>query len=297
MGSVRRVRLKEVAMCRTGVVLRRYAGDTRYKLVTAEGIDEYGRITDTEIFYGAADMDKFLIRCGDVLMPNLVPNNAVCIEAEYDGALAGSNYYIIRPVSPDIDPRFLAVYLSSHLFRRDAGIECGENERRVKIDMSTLKEAIIPVLEKAEQERIIKLSREMILADEEAMKQMKETEKKLDSFFPLNEQGHEVEAEFGSEEAEVRDHHGVAYASVEEMCRRYKIPVNTFTTKRLMGVGLKEALETPKDIWRDHLGNEYPSQRAMLAEYGVVRRTFRWRLKEGWTLRQALLNEPPVTKE
>ena len=94
------------------------------------------------------------------------------------------------------------------------------------------------------------------------------------------------------------DHLGNSYSTVKEMCEHYNIAVSTYTTRIKRGLSVEEALTNhirqkrePQKGWRDHLGNEYPTQQALCDAYGVKRKTFTDRIDSGWTLEEALTKQ------
>lgn len=94
---------------------------------------------------------------------------------------------------------------------------------------------------------------------------------------------------------QVRDHLGNEYWSLKEMAKAYGISYSTFRQRRKRGWTLKETLTKPmmpslgmrKQV-RDHLGNEYESQKEMLEAYGVKYITYHNRLKIGMSVEEAL---------
>ena len=90
-----------------------------------------------------------------------------------------------------------------------------------------------------------------------------------------------------------KDHMGNEFGSISEMCRFWRVPLNTYCGRKERGHSL-EACLTGVGVMgnakkcKDHLGKEYPSERQMLAEYGVEKGTYRDRIACGWTLEDAL---------
>ncbi len=89
------------------------------------------------------------------------------------------------------------------------------------------------------------------------------------------------------------DHLGNYYKSKMEMCRHYNIDKGTLRKRLAVGYSLQEALElkTTQPQGKkclDHLGNEYPSIRAMCREYGITDYAFQARIKAGYSVKDAL---------
>ena len=90
-----------------------------------------------------------------------------------------------------------------------------------------------------------------------------------------------------------KDHTGQEFPSINAMCRAWGITKTTLRARLELGWTLEQILTHPEDNshlikCEDHLGNEYPSQRAMLAAWNVTYATFRHRQKKGHTLRECL---------
>lgn len=95
---------------------------------------------------------------------------------------------------------------------------------------------------------------------------------------------------------EAEDHLGNRYNSIYEMCTVYEISRDVFKQRIKTGWTVKRALTTPVTaacgiICTDHLGREYSSVSAMAQEYGIRRQTLISRLKNGWSLADALTKE------
>ena len=76
-----------------------------------------------------------------------------------------------------------------------------------------------------------------------------------------------------------KDHLGNEFPSIAAMVDYYGITRKTFDKRRKKQISLKEILTTPvekrkKDSYKDHIGNEFPSKKAMLDYYGVTRTSF-----------------------
>ena len=81
-----------------------------------------------------------------------------------------------------------------------------------------------------------------------------------------------------------KDHLGNEFPSIAAMVDYYGITRKTFEKRRKKQRSLKEILSTPvekrkKDSYKDHIGNEFPSKKAMLDYYGVTRTSFDSRIK------------------
>lgn len=91
-----------------------------------------------------------------------------------------------------------------------------------------------------------------------------------------------------------KDHLGNEYRSVNAMCAHYGITKNTLRGRLEMAWTLKDILEHPEDSshWIkaiDHLGNKWPTQKDMLAHYGVNYITYTYRRdKLKWPLAMCL---------
>ena len=90
-----------------------------------------------------------------------------------------------------------------------------------------------------------------------------------------------------------KDHLGNEYPSINAMCRAWHITKTVLRSRLELGWTLKEILEKPNNEShviesKDHLGNTYPSLKAMLKAWGVSYTTFNHRLGKGMTLEQAL---------
>ena len=92
-----------------------------------------------------------------------------------------------------------------------------------------------------------------------------------------------------------KDHMGNKFPSITAMCKHYGIGIDTFN-KRIneKHMSLEDALTTPvkkqKPIpCKDHLGNEFPSKKAMCKYYGINPCTFKDRIdKKQMSLKDAL---------
>lgn len=97
---------------------------------------------------------------------------------------------------------------------------------------------------------------------------------------------------------EVKDHEGNVYRSERDMCRKYNISISTYKSRIDKGLSLKEALTNPqldaKKIFgiacKDHMGNEYKSQREMCMAFNQDYGTFRYRISSGMSIQDALFH-------
>ena len=97
-------------------------------------------------------------------------------------------------------------------------------------------------------------------------------------------------------EKECRDHLGNVYNGVGSMCKAYHIGFPAFycrITKK--GMSLEEALTTPirkrklhNHLAYDHFGKMFNNTNEMLKFYHQTRSTFNGRIKNGWSLEEAL---------
>ena len=93
------------------------------------------------------------------------------------------------------------------------------------------------------------------------------------------------------------DHKGNKFYTQEDLCKYWNIPITTFKSRIERGWDLKRALETPKmqvteKITTDHLGNRFNSYDEMCKYWNKQKQTVVNRLKNGWTLKEAL--ETPI---
>lgn len=90
-----------------------------------------------------------------------------------------------------------------------------------------------------------------------------------------------------------KDHTGQEHESINAMCRAWGVTKTTLRARLELGWTLEAILTHPEDNshlirCKDHLGNEYPSQRAMLAAWNVTYATFKHRQKRGLSLQDCL---------
>lgn len=92
-----------------------------------------------------------------------------------------------------------------------------------------------------------------------------------------------------------KDHLGNEYPSINAMCRAYGITKTTLRARLELGWTLEQILSHPENNSHlikcvDHLGNEFTSQKDMLAFHNVSHATYKHRLNAGCSMEQALSN-------
>ena len=98
-----------------------------------------------------------------------------------------------------------------------------------------------------------------------------------------------------------KDHLGNEYPSINAMCKHYGITKTTLRARIELGWTLEEILENPgkhinyKSV-KDHLGNTYPSMKAMLDHYGTNYMTFKHRISKGHSLKDSLTKNFHIKK-
>lgn len=99
----------------------------------------------------------------------------------------------------------------------------------------------------------------------------------------------------------VKDHRGVEFKSVKEMCERWGISKSCFLLRMRHCYTLERALTEKQNYTpaarsvSDHQGHSFKSIKAMCDFYGIAFETFDSRKRHGWSLQQAL--ETPVGKK
>lgn len=147
-------KIGKIADCRTGLVLKRYKGETPYPLLSARYIDELGLIRGTETFHGGSIPEEHLLREGDVVMKIASPNQAIYIPREQEGVVVSSFYFVVRVRDEAFNPRFLAVYFNTRPFR--AAVEQALVCSTVKsLKISDLKELEVPSLSPQKQQEAV----------------------------------------------------------------------------------------------------------------------------------------------
>lgn len=91
----------------------------------------------------------------------------------------------------------------------------------------------------------------------------------------------------------VKDHTGKKFVSQEAMCRAWGIRPVTYAARIKRGWTMEQALTERNKVGRvgmktDHLGNEFPSLRAMCAHYGTNTNSFLSRIEKGMSIEDAL---------
>lgn len=96
---------------------------------------------------------------------------------------------------------------------------------------------------------------------------------------------------------EIFDHLGNKYSSIKEMCEHYGITPVIYSGRIREGWSIEDILtvkvgerknETGWVSSEDHLGNKYKSKAEMCRAYNISREQFKDRIKNGWTLKDAL---------
>ena len=92
------------------------------------------------------------------------------------------------------------------------------------------------------------------------------------------------------------------YESIRAMCQNYGVNPNQYIARRKKGWTVEEALTGKRKIKvsrgvggipsTDHLGNRYPTIKAMCDHYGIAVMLYRQRISGGWTLEDALTKPP-----
>lgn len=91
-----------------------------------------------------------------------------------------------------------------------------------------------------------------------------------------------------------RDYLGNEYPTIAAMCAHYGMNPTTYINRVTRGMTVEEALTTPAvkrnqpKPSRDHLGNEYPSMKAMCEAWGQDYNKYLRRRKAGWSVEKAL---------
>ena len=91
-----------------------------------------------------------------------------------------------------------------------------------------------------------------------------------------------------------KDHLGNSYASIDDMAKYYGIPTKVLENRLSYGWSLEDSLTQPINkrkgrVFKDHVGNEYPSFKAMCDAYNISTTTVRDRLiRRHWAIGRAL---------
>lgn len=101
-----------------------------------------------------------------------------------------------------------------------------------------------------------------------------------------------------------QDHKGNIFPSKRAMAKAYGISSVTLSDRTNRGWDLERALTTPPGWkrapemrYKDHKGNEYPTWKAMAEAYGIPDPTFRKRLRNGYSVEEALTRPVKVYKK
>lgn len=101
-----------------------------------------------------------------------------------------------------------------------------------------------------------------------------------------------------TKEIKCTDHLGNGYGSIREMCAAYGIDRSVYESRIRIGWDLKRALTEEKHVHgftkkacTDHLGKRYDSIKDMCNAYNIKVVTFNTRIKNGWSLSDALTKE------
>ncbi len=163
------MKLKELALVKhapvikSGLVLARKAATLpsdivkQYPLLLARTINDAGKVTGNDVFDSKEILEEeYLTQYGDVLIKISAPNIAVYIAKENTGRVISSYFCVIRNLSPQILPEYLAVYLNSfHAKMQLQKDYIGTTIQTIKT--SALLEIEIPLLPMEEQKIMIEL--------------------------------------------------------------------------------------------------------------------------------------------
>lgn len=102
---------------------------------------------------------------------------------------------------------------------------------------------------------------------------------------------------------ECTDHNGKKYPTLTAMAKAYGL-TQACLSRRINRYGwdLEKALTTPAkknggQVCFDHEGTRYRSESLMCKKYGIERKTFHWRITNGWSLKAALTTPPSSSKK
>lgn len=118
-----------------------------------------------------------------------------------------------------------------------------------------------------------------------------------DNFCQRRKRGWTLEETLTSKrQTQVQDHLGNTFEDINAMCAHYGVKRSTYSQRLRNGATVEQALSAARHSsgdrtgmpTTDHLGNNYPSQRAMCRQYGIKVAAFRARLRNGFTLEEAL---------
>ena len=106
---------------------------------------------------------------------------------------------------------------------------------------------------------------------------------------------HKIERGKTDRRKESTDHKGNRFASIEDMCRFWGVTPTAFSRRvNYYKWDIKRALTTPVKHnggirCCDHEGRQFRSISRMCDHYGIYRKTFQFRMEQGWPLKDALL--------
>lgn len=93
----------------------------------------------------------------------------------------------------------------------------------------------------------------------------------------------------------ITDHEGNHYRTIKDMCEHYGIKPYVYQQRRRAGWSMREALTKPVATYvrttkgvRDHLGNFYPTVKAMCKAYNIAEATYHRRRRQGASMEEAL---------
>ncbi len=92
----------------------------------------------------------------------------------------------------------------------------------------------------------------------------------------------------------IKDHLGVEFPSITALAKHYGILPVTLDGRLRSGWDIKEALLTPanrkrpSDLWTDHHGNIYQTQKDLCKNYHISVSAFQYRIAQGWSLKEIL---------
>ena len=181
-----------------------------------------------------------------------------------------------KVVSGDIPEREVAREAAKEF---DTSVRFGRYYRRVFLDGSDELIALMAdeVISLKQADKIIALG--------------KVKERKAVEMLQVGKPFRKVMAEFLN--APVNDHLGREYASEEDMCKHWHIPVSLFRSRRQdywpLCYALTHGMDEELSI-SDHRGHRFPSVARLCAFYDIDKAEFARRMDEGWTLKEALIN-------
>ncbi|MCR5117119.1 MAG: hypothetical protein K6A97_06390 [Lachnospiraceae bacterium] len=102
------------------------------------------------------------------------------------------------------------------------------------------------------------------------------------------------------------DHQGNEYNSLSEMAKAYNVPISTLQRRLGKGVPVEDALKKSNRtrstnaidmFYVDHEGNRFSTKEEMCDYWGVSKKTFASRIKEGFSLEKALTYRRNIIKD